>query len=137
MRLRHNNIEARVGGRVERDRGRFTVSTDTRGTLTVLMPYQPLAAFAGQISRFMLCFVEGCEALYAAYRAERRGVGNDELRGGSGDDDYNFFLGDGIDVRRHQGAVRGAAVVCGVEANARLPRRRPARSRRAVPRSRA
>ncbi|HEX6202391.1 MAG TPA: DUF5666 domain-containing protein [Thermoanaerobaculia bacterium] len=30
--------------RVERDRGRFTVATDTRGTLTVLMPYQPLAA---------------------------------------------------------------------------------------------
>lgn len=29
---------------VERDRGRFTVATDTRGTLTVLMPYQPMAA---------------------------------------------------------------------------------------------
>lgn len=28
--------------RVERERGRFTVSTETRGTVTVLMPYQPL-----------------------------------------------------------------------------------------------
>lgn len=29
---------------VEADRGRFTVTTDTRGTLTVLMPYRPMAA---------------------------------------------------------------------------------------------
>jgi len=31
-------------GRVEPDRGRFTVATDTRGTVEVLMPYRPLAA---------------------------------------------------------------------------------------------
>lgn len=30
--------------RVEPERGRFTVDTDTRGTVTVLMPYRPLAA---------------------------------------------------------------------------------------------
>lgn len=30
--------------RVEPDRGRFTVATETRGTVTVLMPYRPLTA---------------------------------------------------------------------------------------------
>jgi cold shock CspA family protein/predicted small secreted protein len=43
---RAGDVETFTGrvDRVERDRGRFTVATDTRGTLTVLMPYQPLAA---------------------------------------------------------------------------------------------
>lgn len=37
--------------RVEPERGRFTVTTDTRGTVTVLMPYRPLTADRDQFER--------------------------------------------------------------------------------------
>ena len=43
---REGEVETFTGrvSRVETDRGRFEVTTDTRGTVTVLMPYRPMAA---------------------------------------------------------------------------------------------
>lgn len=43
---REGDVETFTGrvSRVETDRGRFEVTTDTRGTVTVLMPYRPMAA---------------------------------------------------------------------------------------------